>query len=291
MPIIVDPIEPLEPPALPAGCEVTCPPECSWIFSRLRIFPTPDGETQVQWSLHPNFTAPGPYDFKLQWGSTGNPAATDWVDVTGWLPDTYVALDSRPRMHGRFQFGHYRVLVQTSAQIYASAPQSVLDTLSPGDWTIARNLLSQEYNRLTRMRAGADGYLLKRRHSGTLCSCVDPQTRECRNPQHLDCYGTGILGGYYAAISCFFVEARPTAIRSHQRDTGTTNEGPTMAARMINVPQVFSYDVWVNKNNGTRWAIHTVKVAAEVRGVALILDPVEMRLLPFSNVVYNFPVG
>ncbi len=290
MPLLVELLEPSYPPSPPAGCQVVCPRTCDWTFSRLRIFPAASGGVQVQWSLHPRFQEPGPYDFKLQWGLTGNPEATDWQDVTGWLPDTFTAVDETGRMFGRFQFSHYRVLVRTSGGTVASPPQLASSDLSLRDWNTARSLLRQEAVRLRNGRAGAEGYLLKRRLSGNFCSCVDEQTKVCRNPQHLDCFGTGILGGYFSAIPCYYVEVRPGGFRSHQSATGTTNEGPTVAARMINVPQVFSYDVWVNRAAGSRWAVHSVKTAVEIRGVPLILDPVELRLLPFGHVVYQFPL-
>jgi hypothetical protein len=58
---------------------------------------------------------------------------------------------------------------------------------------------------------------------------------------------------------------------------------------MINTPQVFSYDVWVDKDSDFRWIIHSVKNLVEVRGIPIIVQA-EMRLAPFTHPVYSIDI-
>jgi hypothetical protein len=132
--------------------------------------------------------------------------------------------------------------------------------------------------------------LLKRRLYGTACECVDSMTGETRIPDCPICYGTGIVGGYFAPYPCFYVEFSRKKIRSHVSDIGTTNDGPVVAGRMLNTPQIHSYDVWVDRGSDQRWIIHKIESEIEIRGIPIILHPVEMRMAPFSHIIYSFPI-
>lgn len=272
-------------------CETRCESECSWVFDRVFVWPQISaGSTRVEWTLHPNFADEGSYTFQLQVGKTGLDDATDWTDVGAPVVDTYFALDTAQRVYGKFQWTHYRVKLTSSAGVYYSTPQLALGNLGFADWNRARELLRLEKLRLVK-EAGQEGYLLKRKLFGTTCTCIDTVTKEVKNPQHSDCYGTGIVGGYYEPYSCFYVEQSTKVNRSHiDPMKGTANDRTTVAGRMLNVPQVFSYDVWVDRDSDLRWAIHNIQSLVEVRGVPLVVS-CEMRLLPFTDPVYQFDIS
>jgi hypothetical protein len=140
--------------------------------------------------------------------------------------------------------------------------------------------------------AGQEGYLLKRKLFGELCTCVDSQTREILNAQHVPCYGTGFVGGYHPALDCVWVETSTVAHRSELDSgvlRGTINDMPRVSGRMLAIPQVYSMDVWVDKDTDFRWMIHSVRNIVEVRGVPLVVNA-EMRLLPFTHPVYAFEI-
>lgn len=273
---------------------IICGPSCEWIFDRLQVFADISGGTRVEWTLHPQFSEAGPYTFQLQAGRTGNPDADDWTDVGAAVVDTYFVVDSSKRVYGKKQWTHYRVTVTSSASgadTYASKPQPATGNLNKKDWLRSKAILRNEDIRL-RKEAGQEGYLLKRRLYGTACpDCLDYQTGEVRNPQCSTCYGTGFTDGYFAPYGCFYAELGVHAHRSEIQDSarGTIDDLPRTTGRMINTPQVFSYDVWVDKDSDFRWIIHSVKNLVEVRGIPIIVQA-EMRLAPFTHPVYSIDI-
>jgi hypothetical protein len=275
-----------------ADCTVNCGPSCEWIFDRVKVYPQIDGGTRVEWTIHPQFADAAPYTFQLQVGRTSDSYADDWVNVGTAVVDTYYVVDSSQRAYGRFQWTHYRVVLSTSVGSYASKPQHVYGNLSKRDWLRAREIGRLEQKRL-RKEAGQEGYLLKRRLFGTVCpDCTDSITGEVRNAQCGTCYGTGIVSGYYAPIPCVYAELSPHGTRSELDISarGTVNDAPRVQARMLNIPQLFSYDVWVDKDSDFRWIIHSIQHAVEIRGVPVVLHPVEMRLAPYSHPVYGIDI-
>lgn len=255
------------------------------------MWPQIAGETRVEWTLHPNFTETGPYVFQLQAGHTGLQDSDDWVDVGATVTDTYYALDDTQRVYGKFQWTHYRVKLTVGSTEYFSDAVVPLGNLTFQDWNKAREILRMEQLRL-KQSAGQEGYLLKRRLFGTPCSCIDPQTGEIRKPHHEECYGTGIVGGYFEPYPCFYVDMSPVKHRSHLDSgagRGTIDDLPVVKGRMISMPQVFSYDVWVDRDSDHRWMMHQIDSIAEVRGVPLVVST-EMRLLPFTHPVYKITI-
>ena len=270
-------------PALQSQCPVTC----NWIFSRLRVSPLVAGGTLVEWELHPNFKDTAPYTFQLQSGETGLEDATDWVNVGSPVVDGFSAVDPNPLPPGKWRTRHYRVQLTSVENSYYSAPQYAVNELSRTDWLKAREIMRLELLRL-KDEVGTEGYLLKRKLSGTPCECLDTLTMESKNPDCGLCYGAGFIGGYYAPYPCCWAELGQTSHRTHLDDArGTVDDLPVLQnCRMINVPQVNSYDVWVDRKSDNRWIVHRVTAAAELRGVPLVVV-CEFRLAPYSHPVYN----
>lgn len=271
-------------------CSVICGPQCEWIFARLRAWPLINGGTRVEWVLHPRFSDPRPHTFQLQFGRTGNAEADDWVDVGLTVDDTYYAVDDTKRVYGKFQWTHYRVLLASSVAVYASAPQNLYGSLPKRQWRIVREIERMERLRL-RKEAGQEGYLLKRRLFGTACDCIDYQTGEVRNAQCTTCYGTGYENGYYEPYGCFYAELQPHGNDSNVdgNSRGTVNDAPRTVGRLINSPQIFSGDIWVDRDTDFRWQIHGIKNVVEVTGVPVVVNA-EMRLLPFSHPIYQLEI-
>lgn len=276
---------------MPETCEPSCGSECAWIFDRLRVWPKIAGGTRVEWTLHPHFSDPRPHTFQLQFGRTGNPDADDWTNVGAEVTDDYFADDDTQRVYGKSQWTHYRVVLTTPNGTYASAPQNLLGRLSQRDWLLAREIIRRETLRLQKS-AGIEGYLLKRRLFGQSCTCVDTQTGEVRNAQCPDCYGTGFVNGYYSPSPCFYAELQPHGSRNHLdegQSRGTVDDEARTPARMLNSPQVHSYDVWVDATTDFRWIIHGIKSIVEIRGMPIVVMA-ELRLAPFSHPVYRIAI-
>lgn len=270
---------------------MTCLTNCEWVFGSFHIMPLIRGGTRVTWTLHPQLKDPAPYTFQLQFGRTDNPAADDWVDVGPPVTDTYYADDPTQRLYGLQFRCFYRVKLTTSFAEYVSRPHNIVGTFDFADTQRARNIMSQQHQRL-RFKAGNEGYLLKRRVFGEPCPiCVDQLTGETRVNDCLTCYDTGIVGGYFEPYPCVYVEFKPPkSTREHVSDLQTVNDGPVCECLMVNEPIINSYDVWVDKAADTRWIIHKITSGMELRSVPLILNPVELRMAPFSHIIYKFPI-
>jgi len=276
-------------------CTIQCGSVCEWIFSKVSVWPLIRGGTRVEWTLHPRFADPTPHVFQLQVGRTGNPNADDWEDVGFSVQDTFFAIDDTKRVYGNFQWTHYRIVLTTSQGSYASKPQLVLDNLSKRDWLRMREIIRMETLRFKK-EAGVEGYLLKRRLFGEECECIDTLTKEVRNAQCAICYGTGYVGGYYPPVPCYYfeeVEEGGGKVFDNQLDNaegrGTIDDSRRIIARVLNTPQVFAYDVIVDKGGDTRWVVRSAEGAVAIRGLPIVLKA-ELRLLPYSHPIYNLEI-
>lgn len=268
---------------------MTCEISCDRVFDHILILPLIRGGTRVSWRLHSQLRDAGPYQFQLQFGRTSNPDADDWENVGPAVYDTYYADDPKQRIYGMQNRAFYRVILTTGVADYYSQPTNIFDSFDFANSQRIKNLMAQESLRLK--TAGSEGFILTRRIYGEPCPvCVDLLTGESRKAGCTTCYDTGILGGYFEPYRCVWLEYTNKEIREHISEVGTQNDGPVVAARLLNQPVINSYDVWVDKSNDTRWIIHKIKSEVEVQGWPVILSPVEIRLAPFSDVIYKLPI-
>ena len=260
-------------------------------FSELLVFPLTDGGTKVQWMLHPSHNDPGPYSFQLQYApvrADDNP--DNWTDVGYPVENTYLVQDPIKRMYGKFPSAHYRLKMVTGMGIYYSKPASVHSWLPHSERLLAQNLIREEIVRF-KQAAGTAGYLLKRRQSGEVCSCVDRLEKLVSNPDCRICYGTGWVYGYYQPLGCTFVEFLVgDKKRGYIDEKRGTVMDDTEFVRMLNIPQVYSRDVWVAKDTDMRYSIESFQTIVEIRSLPIVLQPVEFRQFPFSDVIYKFHI-
>jgi len=287
---------PPDRPPLPSGplvdCvfPIHCRDECEWIFDRVLIYPLVVGGTRVEWNLHPRFSDPGPYIFQLQYSPTGTQEADDWESVGLPSVNSYYAYDDVQRLYGKSNWVHYRVTASTPLGIYVSKPQRATGVLRFRDWMLAREILRMERLRL-RLAAGQEGYILKAKNFGEVHEpCVDSITDEVTNSTCNTCYGTGFVGGYFEPTECSYAELPPTSSHVQLDATrGTVDDEIRVAARMLAIPRLMEGDVWIDRDTDHRWAVHSITNLVEMRGVPLI-SSVELRLIPFSNVIYQFAI-
>jgi hypothetical protein len=273
-------------------CTADCVNECAWIFDRLQVFPRINGGSRIEWTLHPGFADPLPYDVMLQVGSTGLDNATDWTGVGFSARNTFYLVDDVQRVYGHTQWTHYRVRLETPVGVYYSDPISCWGNLDNRHWRLMREVTRKELL-LLRKESGQEGYLLKRRISGTPCAaCISYMTDEVTNAQCPECYGTGFEGGYYAPLGCVYANLTPSGRHEQldrQQTRGSVNE-TVATARMLAAPQLSANDVWVDRDTDFRWNIHQVQNVVEMRGVPVVVQA-GLRLCPFSDPVYKFPIS
>jgi len=246
------------------------------------------GGTRVEWTLRPRFSDPVPHEFRLEVGAAGSHLADDWEVVGFPAEDTFYLLDDEQRVYGKSQWTHYRVRLRTSQGVYYSEPVNCLGSLGFRHWRIFQEVLRRELL-MFRMETGQEGCLLKMRYAGPKCTaCLDYQSEEVSNASCSTCYGTGVVGGYYAPIPCVY--AAPDPLGTNEKLDGGQARGMindvVTRARMLASPQLARGDVWVDKDTDRRWKIHEVANIAEVRGVPAVCM-VAMHLVGFSDPLYQ----
>lgn len=266
-----------------------CPPSCSDVFDMVHVSYLIRGGTRVMWTLRPKFSDPQPWTFQLQVGLNGSEFG-NWENVGLPIDNSCYAIDPQKRVYGKVLFTHYRVKLTTPNGTYYSTPVSKSGILEARDWRIAQEIVRKE--KLRFRYTSQDGYLLKRRIGGKDCSrCLDLQTGEITDPYCPECLGTGQQCGYFYPLSCIWADVSPRTRRLHIDDQavrGTVGD-IVVSGRMLMLPVVDEFDVWVSRKTDDRYYIQSIQNVAEIRGVPLISN-VELRPAPYTDVVYNIAI-
>lgn len=263
-----------------------CPPVCDDVFKSTHVSYLTRGGTRVYWNVG-SFSEPMPWSFQLEYSPL---PTSDWVAVGSPVENSFYAIDSTQRNYGQRGFGFYRVKLTTPVGTHYSKAFSSEGTLDHRSRRIAQELLRKEqlHNRL----AGVDGYLLKRRQNAQPCSrCVDEQTNQATDPNCPQCHGTGQECGYYYPVGCVWANIGVSGSDVNvddQGNLGTVGDIVT-TARMLAVPWLDSFDVWVARKTDLRYFVRKVASAIEIRGVPIVLQ-VELRLIPQSDHIYKIAI-
>lgn len=270
-----------------------CPPAgggCPNPFARVRINHILVGGSLITWELQSDFADPLPYQFTLQAGRTAHLDADDWTNVGATVEDASYLVDDERRLFGASFWTHYRIVLQTAADAtYYSNPEPVLGNLSRHAWNINRELFRK--HRLDFKLAANRGYLLKRKDYGAPCDCLDFQTEEPTNPDHLRCYGTGIVGGYQDPLYCIYAKTNPSTYANRVVD-GRSNVEDVVSegVQMLAEPQLASEDIWIDQSTDERYAIDLVKEIESPWGRGIYVG-VTMRLLKTTHILYQYPIA
>jgi hypothetical protein len=240
----------------------------------------------VTWAMNPAFRGPGPWSFKLQRGRAVDD--DQWVDISSttdqpWLYDNHPSLSQ----HDRTTF--YRVILTDAKGVqYISQPVSIFQDWNHYDWRLMREIVRKE-TLVQRKKGGTFGYLLKRRQWGQPCtSCVDPNSGAILDAHCPECFGTGIMGGYYDPIVYYMVMNPGKRMKRLTPDQGVIAD-VVETGRCLAWPVPEGNDIWVQGNVNRRYRIMPdVEVIARHRGIDVILD-VRMAELAQEDIVYQVP--
>lgn len=269
-----------------------CPPVCPVAFERVRVYPLHQGVSLVTWAIRADFLETGPWEFQTQWSMYPVDENEAWVDVGEPVIDTLSAYDETKRQFGLVTRSFYRVKLTTPDRTHYSRPTSVLEHLNFRQRVTYEQVLRAERLRFDNSPNAAKGYLLKRKTSGDPCTeCYDKVSRRSNNDKCRTCYGTGFTGGYWVAAECVWVEFLAAGQQRSMNDESTgTTENQSRPVRVLNIPQVFSGDVWVQHNTDLRFVVNEFVSKIEVGGMPLVLEPCGFRQAELTDVIYHFPV-
>jgi hypothetical protein len=269
-------------------CRPPNPFQCRDVFDRVTVrWLTRSGAT-VHWLLSEKFADPGPFLFTLQWAPTASPDENAWIDVGPSFYDRYYAIDPIQREFDKDKSTFYRVKLVTLRDTYYSDAVSVSGILHERDWLLARNVVRRKRNEFR--RSAVNGYLLKRRASGVKCpTCTDYQTGDPTDANCPDCFGTGLLCGYYYPIACVWAALGPEQ-SGITRDVGAgTTQKDEVVGPMLLTWLPSNEDIWVTTRSDRRYIIRNVKNLADWRGVPLIGEAT-LHPLTTKDQVYRIPI-
>jgi hypothetical protein len=255
------------------------------VFTRFEIHAITKGGTILLWEVNPLFEPASPAVFRLYQSRSG---VGDWIAI-GTAEDTYMFLDENQWKYGKAPRWHYKVTVEDAeGSVYESCTAQVLGNLPQRDSAILKEMIRKETLRLTGY-SGTCGWVFKKRRWGTKCpECLDYDTGEIVNANCDTCLGTGWVGGYFSGVQYWFADSIPGIKRrtqTHESGQGVTGDR-TWAARGLNCPWLDTGDVWINSCTDERFIVQSVQEIA-YRSIPFVFDPVELRLAPATDIVYN----
>jgi hypothetical protein len=199
---------------------------------------------------------------------------------------------------GRNPTTHFRVRLRTALAEYVSQPQGVFGTLASKQWVRARYIVKKEYLRF-RVAGVVKGWLLKRKRRGDIPDPTDRRnavtdylTGEITKTVDPDTVGTEYLGGFYAPVA-YDLDADPGGLyeqRDEVQERGTIDDDSLVRqARIVHDPPVAHWDAFVADQSDLRFYFHRLKHVAEI-GMVPLVSQAELRLAPFSDVIYTVGV-
>ena len=267
------------------------------VITRVEVWRMGTGDTTICWELSRNFWPPEPTSEYHFYVDLGRPGTDEWVALNSEpiIDDCcYIDPCQRDVTDGYDVMYRVRMVIPLSTGeclVYKSEPVGTFGRLDKSDWLKARDIIRREYLQQQKIE-GTRGFLLKRKKFGVRCQrCTDWDTKEVTDSNCPSCYGTGLVGGYYAGIEYWMTLqsnwGRRLTVAAEPR--GTHDSGAYRLARCIFYPPIDTRDIWVRADNDARYIIDNYTAIAEMRGLPLVVMA-QIRLAPASDVIYNVPI-
>ncbi len=236
--------------------------------------------------ISPNIT----HQFTIYRGIDRDGDLADWTELTT-IADTWTYLDNTISLSAPFPDIVYRIKLSLHNREHTSDLVYLYGGLNPHQRNLAKAIL-RKLKLCQRHLPVLKGYLLKRKHTGTLCTCRDPVTKEVLNSDCQECFGTGFISGYYLqATPATLIATGPVStipIHDPKGQLGTVTATATQA-KIAGLPPIFPYDVWVQSETNRRYYITVVKISAEISGLPLQYDVV-LKMANYNDVIYQYPI-
>jgi len=281
-------LPPIDPELIPTLIPTSAPGMQGTPFFEIIVKNSPLGGSMIVWGLKRDFADPPPYKFEVYWAETPT-GKFEKID-SPVLINTYWAVDPERRLFALDIESCYAIRMVTSVGEYWSYASNANANWNKKDWLIAREICRKEFL-MNRKYVGWDGFLLKRMIWGAPCPrCADFDTKEAKDGSCLACFGTGKDGGYWAPFPTFAYQMEPGPVQFKQVDDNSALTENTIHQnmRVLAYPNLATNDVFIHYGSGRRFFIRPVNVAASIKGIPIIYT-CEMRLAPYTDVIYQFP--
>jgi hypothetical protein len=257
----------------------------------------PDGFF-IQWTLT-NANESGAYVFDL-YRSGGREGPWDVIATN--LQNQYAFIDRfevpealttedvlRPNQLNQFREYAYK-LVATSP---SGAKAQVIDTNGPNfEGALNDRKMNQYWRksvrdfRLTLKFNGTRCIVLKRKHWGTRCDCVDKKTREIVRSSCKRCWGTGLVDGYWTPFATYArrnVSSNASAITPEAK-----SDSNDVKFWMPDYPSLEADDIIVFLKDNTRWRVDQ-GTQTQIR-LQDVHQVVSAQALDHGHIIYRLPV-
>lgn len=247
-----------------------------------RVAPYGKQSTVIQWNLAEELRDMGSVTFKIE--LSGNPRGP-WELLADNLVDTLVYEDTNYKTFSHLKDRYYRVSFQDDT--FVSQPHPILGSMPVKQWLISRKIFNDELTML-RKANGIRMAVIKRKHWGEQCECVDPATKLSMNSNCDLCHGTKIVQGYYQPIETWG-NIQPATLGTDYGSTGSVPEIENTQAMLLSFPLVYKDDILVELQTNRRWLVVSSK-ATELLRNAVHQDIIISRL-SVSDKVYDLDVS
>lgn len=247
---------------------------------------------KVSWAMQSTFSGTVPLTFTLYRGRAVNDS--NWEKISEVVDQPWL-YDTRPSRRPMERSTFYRVKLTDGDGIeYWSHPVSWDVSWNHYDWRLCREIIRKEQllqgvrNGHAQARGGGTkGWLLKRRQFGEGCTrCLDQNTAVPTDAHCPVCYGTGVVGGYYAPLE-YWVVQQPTRRVTKLSEQGDTRTAVIEMVRALAGPAPEGKDIWVQAGSETRFEIQgDIDKIARHRGVDIVLG-LRLLELPATSAAYQ----
>lgn len=216
------------------------------------------------WSLKNSVTDRyGKFDIEVSDGDAFTTILEDVDACFALIPSIKLPLRSRDERSIRVRYhGNYGS--------YLSKSIPVAQVSNSHDRGYASEMYRRQYLTL-KSYSGVQGQLLKRRETGQPCSrCVDTVIGSAANYSCPECFGTGLVGGYYPGVECYLeLRTAPNNTTVNDMNIGTVEPGDMTQALTVHEHWIERDDIWVSGNTGTRYVIQQISPASVYKDMVI----------------------
>lgn len=236
----------------------------------------------IAWALRPEFTAPGPYAFRLERARSGAPGADDWQPCSDSQSDVAVLsdLDDQGRRLGGFGAWQYRVVLSTpqSGQFRSNVISGAAGA-SDRHTRHARNIAYEWRGRGKRGRGDfVHGWVLKRKWRGVRppdkpgLGTRHPITGAPLTGKSESARGAEFEGGYYAPFPMLVEQLSLTGTGGRRSPKGPDNvPARFFKGRTIDFPPIQEDDLFIGHDVDKRFYFASLEEQAHAGHIPLVV--------------------
>jgi len=247
----------------------------------VRVAPHGRNSLVLQWQLAEELRSIGSVTFKIE--LSGSPMGP-WELVAENIVDTFVYEDINFKTYSMLKDKYYRVSSQDGE--FVSDPHPVRGSMRSRQFLVWRKILNDETVMLKKGN-GVQIAIVKRRHWGEKCTCIDQKTGLIVKPDCDTCKGTKYIGGYFSPTFTWG-NIQPSTVGTDRGAPGSVPEIETSQGFILSFPLIFKDDILVEMDTNKRWLVVSAK-PTELQRNAVHQDIVLSRL-PEADEAYKVDI-